>query len=248
MNLKNNIRNILYIGFALTGMIILSCNLSSKEVEVFSNADNADGTPEIRFQDEVAAFQMQDSVYGIDHKEIVFTGSSSIRMWKSLEDDMVGLDVVNRGFGGSTLKELHYYSEDLIYKYKPQLVVVYCGENDISEGASALDAYNAFKVFHEEFQRKLPESEMIYVSMKPSISRWDIWQDFVKANDLISEYCSANNRISYLDISEAMINIDGTIDTSIFIEDGLHMNESGYAIWTDIIHRTLTDLYVHAND
>lgn len=213
---------------------IKTAEIQEEEQNVFISID--------RFQKAIDAFKLQDSLESIDHKQIVFTGSSSIRMWSSLEEDMSEFDVLNRGFGGSTLAELNHYSENLIYSYSPEILVVYCGENDINDGLDPDQVVQEFKHLQKGFNENLPDSKLVYLSMKPSLARWDHWDAMSEGNEKISKLCEASDRSYYIDISQVMMKDSLELDSTIFIEDGLHMNAKGYELWTGIIKPFLTEL------
>ncbi|MEM7105124.1 MAG: GDSL-type esterase/lipase family protein [Bacteroidota bacterium] len=189
-----------------------------------------------RHESEIEAFRDADSVNPPEAGAIVFTGSSSIRMWSTLEQDMSPLRVVNRGFGGSTIPEVNNYFDDLIFPHDPSLVVFYCGENDLNEDKVNQElALDAFKEFLGLFSSNYPKTELIYLSKKPSVARWDKWAKMKSGNDYFKEYLTHFPNYHYLDISETMLLPSGQPDSTIFIEDMLHMNTEGYARWTTII-------------
>ncbi|MFK7949922.1 MAG: GDSL-type esterase/lipase family protein [Saprospiraceae bacterium] len=193
-----------------------------------------------RFEKEIQAFEEQDKENGIDKREILFVGSSSIRMWTTLSEDMQPYKVLNRGFGGATTAEVLQYYDRIIKPYKPKTVVIYVGENDISEGGQPQETVfltnQLFNKIHKDFKK----TKIIYISMKPSISRWNLWEDYKKGNATIKKICESNDRLFYLESADVMLNDDGSIKKDIFIEDGLHMNAKGYEDWTKIV-RSLLD-------
>lgn len=178
---------------------------------------------------------------------IVFTGSSSVRMWKTMTTDLDTLpyQVLNHGFGGSTLPQVNYFFDDLITPYQPEIVVLYCGENDITDGFKAKDVLASFRTFLRLLLIKSPSSKVLYVSMKPSPARWALWPEFEKGNQLIERFIRKLNSpdIQYLDIGPSMLNpiTQYPID-SIFTQDSLHLNANGYAIWKEEIIPKINEL------
>ena len=184
-----------------------------------------------RFEEEIRAFTSQDRQEGYQKDFILFTGSSSIRLWRSLEEDMKGWKVLNRGFGGATLRELNSYWESIAGKHRPDLVVLYCGENDLFEGASVDETVQNFETFLLQFRSSYPTVPLIYIAMKPSLSRWHLWEKFQEADLLIKQRLQADPNVTYVDLSPTMF--DGrTLNTTIFESDSLHMNAQGYQGWT----------------
>jgi len=190
-----------------------------------------------RYEKEIFAFEKQDDTLPYPKDAILFTGSSSIRIWKTLANDMSPVPVINRGFGGATLVELSYYAERMIYKYNPKAIVVYCGENDLACKFSRVeDVLNEFRILNEKRRIFLPETKVFFISIKDSPSRAYYAQKFKMANQMIQDYVKENpNELFYIDITPAMLDKQGVIDETIFKKDRLHMNSTGYERWTKII-------------
>ncbi|MEM9822939.1 MAG: GDSL-type esterase/lipase family protein [Bacteroidota bacterium] len=222
-------------------LLILSCQA---EKQPPTNAAGMTGTerakPDInRFKKEIDRFLESDQQAPREKGQVLFIGSSSIRMWDSLAVDMAPLEVINRGFGGSTLPEVIHYADQILFPYAPSTIVLYCGENDISEGASPLRVFRSFKTLIQEIRQKLPETMLYYIPMKPSIARWNLWPDYQKGNEMIATFIAAHEKMEYLDTSPTMLVDSISIDSSIFIEDGLHMNRAGYERWRDVVRAAL---------
>ncbi len=202
------------------------------------------GKPLNRFDQAIKNMEKEDSTRIVSTNEVLFTGSSSIRMWQSLEQDFDPIPGINRGFGGSTLPEVIHYADRIIFPYKPSLMVLYCGENDIADGASPVQVLSSFKKLDGMIRAKLPETKMIFISMKPSVARWALWEKYVEGNNLIHDYINTKEDRYYLDCSTVMLNEEGEPDPSIFIEDKLHMNAKGYEAWTTLVKPVVGKLYV----
>jgi len=193
-----------------------------------------------RYDAEIRKFELEDSISGIRKKAILFTGSSSIRLWKTLEADMAPLKVLNRGFGGSTLPEVTHYADRIILPYKPNIIVLYCGENDISNDETTPDdVFASFVVFHKFLRKNLPKTQLYYISMKPSVSRWKYWPKINEANLKIEAFIKKRKNYHYVDTASKMMDSNGMVFQDIFLQDNLHMNEKGYAIWTEVINPEL---------
>jgi lysophospholipase L1-like esterase len=191
------------------------------------------------FANEIAAFKTADSIhYPFEGKHpIVFAGSSSFRLWKNMEKDFEGYPVLNRGFGGSTLPDVIQYAEEVIIKYSPKQVIIYCGENDFAaaDTMKVTTVVNNFRLLFTMIRKKLPAVPIAYVSMKPSPSRTHLLPKFQQANKQIKKFLKYQPNTVYIDVYSLMLNNDGGIQKDIFIEDNLHMNEKGYRIWTEAI-------------
>lgn len=193
------------------------------------------GEPINRFEQAILNMEREDSLRTPKEGEVLFIGSSSIRFWKNLESDFDPIPVLNRGFGGSTLPEVIHYADRILFPYQSELIVLYCGENDISEGASPQQVLETFKKLDGMIRAKLPATKMIYISMKPSIARWNLWPGYAEGNELIKDYLAGSADRYFLDCSTVMLREDGTPDSTIFVEDMLHMNEVGYAGWKSLV-------------
>lgn len=198
-----------------------------------------------RFDEAIAAFKKEDEEKGIRKGKILFVGSSSIRFWETLEKDMEGLAVLNRGFGGSTLPEVLHYANQIIFPYQPEIIVLYCGENDISEGRTPQQAFETFRELTSQIAEKLPNTILFYLCMKPSVARWEMWSEMEESNQLFADYLAAEQaNMEYVDISAPMLNEEGMPRKDIFVEDMLHMNEKGYSAWTNIVKPLLEEVKV----
>jgi lysophospholipase L1-like esterase len=191
------------------------------------------------FVSEMYNFLVQDEVIPPAACSTVFTGSSSIRFWFTLEDDFPALDAVNRGFGGSGIAHATEYFDLLVTPHQPREIVFYSGENDISAGAAPGDVLASFQTFLDRKTAALGDTPVYFVSIKPSIARLSELESQSAANTLIRDYAATRDDLIYIDITEAMM--DGDTPKDLFISDRLHMNAAGYDIWAGIISEALAD-------
>ena len=190
----------------------------------------------LMFDPEIERFLEDDAAHPDRKAPIIFTGSSSIRKWKNLEEDMAPMPVLNRGFGGSIIPQVSFYAERILVPHQPKLIVLYAGENDISfPEASHTTPYHSFQKFVRLVHWHLPETRILFISMKPSRSRWQYWPKFYAGNELIRVYCETDPMLEFIDVSPVMLNEDCSLKRDIFIRDGLHLNEKGYELWTGVI-------------
>ena len=201
-------------------------------------------SPMVRFDPEILRFDTLDKENGLTKNGILFTGSSSIRLWNTMQEDMGDLPVLNRGFGGSTIPDVLHFMGRYLFQHKPQIIVFYCGENDIAAGATPQTVFESFKTFVKIIETKLPRTKMVYISMKPSVARWELWEKYKEGERLIKPFVESKSHIEYMDSSISMLDENGEIIKDIFIEDGLHMNEVGYEGWTKQLRPILEKMYV----
>ncbi|RZL18894.1 MAG: hypothetical protein EOO89_04920 [Pedobacter sp.] len=187
------------------------------------------------FWNEILEFRKKDSLQMPPSGGVVFVGSSSFRMWKDAEKQFSAYKVINRGFGGSNLVQANMYIKELVIQYKPAQVVIYSGENDIAEGASALETASRFATFFTNIRNQLPESNIVFVSIKSSPSRLKHKQTFDHANLLIKDFLKYYTNTTFIDIDTKMKTRDGQLRPELFLQDMLHMKPEGYEIWTKAI-------------
>lgn len=166
---------------------------------------------------------------------IVFVGSSSFRRWTTLAQDLPGLHVINRGFGGSEMADSAFYADRIVIPYKPKTVVVYAGENDLNAGKTPETVLADFRAFRAKVHAALPQTRIVYVGIKPSPSRWKINDRMQAANRLLAAECAQDKRLAFVDVWAAMLDARGQPRPELFVEDMLHMNAGGYAIWTRLL-------------
>ena len=200
-------------------------------------------SPMARFENEILRFDTLDKKNGLMKNGILFTGSSSIRMWLTMEKDLDGFPVLNRGFGGSTIPDVLHFMGRYLFQHEPQIIVFYCGENDIADGATPETVFQSFKTFVKIIETKLPRTKILYISMKPSVARWNLWEKYQEGEKLMKKYIDGKPKIEYMDSSFSMLEKNGEVKKDIFIEDGLHMNAKGYEGWTQQILPMLEKLY-----
>ncbi len=187
------------------------------------------------YWNEIQAFKQQDSISFPAKGQILFVGSSSFHYWKDVQQYFPKNPIINRGFGGSSLPHVIKYADKIIYPYKPKQVVVYCGENDINDGASPKTVLARFKLLYNNIRQHLGNVNVLYVSIKPSPSREKHLPAIQETNTLISKYLSTQSNVKYVDVYSKMMTPDGKIMQDIFGPDMLHMNAKGYTIWAHII-------------
>ena len=188
-----------------------------------------------QWEPEFAQFEAQDRASPPRPGSIVFVGSSSIRMWTTLDRDFPGVPVLNRGFGGSEAGDVARFAERIVVPYKPPVVVFYAGDNDLAAGKTPAQVLAAFQSFVRTMHRDLPRTRVVFVAIKPSIARWNIVDKMRAANQLVRDYASTDDRLAYVDVFTPMLDASGQPRRELYLEDGLHMTPAGYAIWRDLI-------------
>ena len=167
---------------------------------------------------------------------VLFVGSSSIRKWESLAQDCPVAPPLNRGFGGAQLGDVLHYANRIVVPYRPRLIVLYAGDNDLAAGRTPRQVYADYRAFVALVRRRLPKTRVVFVAVKPSIARWNIVGQIRAANALVRRYAARDPRhLAYVDVFTPMLGADGRPRPELFIDDGLHMTPAGYALWTSIL-------------
>ena len=189
------------------------------------------------FADEIAAFKKQDSIAFPPKHAILFVGSSSFRKWQDVSAYFPNYTIINRGFGGSTLPDMIRYEQDIIFRYQPKQIVIYCGENDVasSDTVTAQLVFDRFKKLYTDIRLVMPDVPVLFVSLKPSPARWQMRDRMIAANKLIKKYLKKKNNAAFVSVWNDMLGADGKPMPDIFVGDNLHMNAKGYAICQKII-------------
>jgi hypothetical protein len=188
----------------------------------------------VSFEENIAAFAAADREHAPPTGGILFVGSSSIRLWNDLEKQF-GPSIIMRGLGGSKLSDCTRYLDRLVFPYKPRLVVLYAGDNDLAEGIPPEDILINFQKFVDSVQRELPTTRIAYISIKPSPARARLIPKIRETNHLIQKYTSGNQKLDFIEVFTPMLDAEGRPRADLFRADALHLNEAGYTLWRKII-------------
>jgi lysophospholipase L1-like esterase len=201
----------------------------------FSEAGYDIVTSCIKWQKDMEAFAKQDATSPPVKGGIVFTGSSSIRRWETLAADFPEHRVLNRGFGGSELFDAVNYFDRLVLPHQPRLIVLYAGSNDINAGKTPERVEADFRKFVALVKQKLPGTRVAYIANAGNPARWKQVEQVRDANRRIEAITRADPQLAFINVFDAMLGPDGLPKPDIFVEDRLHMNEKGYAIWKQVV-------------
>lgn len=219
--------NLKCIALLLIGPLLTPVALPAQEKSAKTPAPH-------KWAEEIAKFEETDKLKPPPKNAILFAGSSSMVFW-NIPKSFPDLPVINRGFGGSQLRDSVYYAPRIILKHEPRIVVVYAGDNDLTQGITPKqlrqDFINFVKVIHDA----LPKTRILYVAIKPSTKRWNLFDKQQEANRLIEDICKKDDRLQYVDIVKPMLGADGKPRPELLRDDGLHLNNKGYELWTSIL-------------
>jgi len=194
-----------------------------------------------RFDQSIQNFEKWDSKNSFPKDAILFVGSSSIRMWKT-QESFHDLTLINRGFGGAHISDVIFFVEQTVLKYNAPIIFFYCGDNDIAGNKSSQQVLDDYKIFVQKVIENRSDTIIMFLAIKPSISRWGFWPEMDIANQLISQYSQTNDQLYYVDTATPMLEISSPPPTDLFISDGLHLSDIGYQLWADVVRAELAKL------
>ncbi len=160
-----------------------------------------------RWEKEIAAFEASDKTNMPPKGAILFVGSSSIRKWTTLAKDFPGKQVINRGFGGSEIAESTVFADRIIFPYEPKIIVMYAGDNDLAAGKSPDKVVGDFEAFLEKVHKRLPDTRVEYISIKPCPLRWKLKDKVNEVNNRIASI--KDDKLTFVDVYPSMLGTDG---------------------------------------
>jgi lysophospholipase L1-like esterase len=224
----------------LARMALVVFSLAQSPLTVLAQTDSGAQ----KWEAEIQAFEASDKTNPPPKGAILFVGSSSIRLWQSLAHDFRKHKVVNRGFGGSHLADSVSFVDRIVIPYRPKMILLYAGDNDIAAGKAPEQVLADFKSFVEKVQTALPKTRIAYISIKPSLARWQLVEKMKGANQLIKDYAQKKKNLMFIDVFTPMLGLDGEPRKELFVSDGLHLNAAGYELWASTIRPYLNSKHL----
>ncbi|RDC54913.1 GDSL family lipase [Pedobacter chinensis] len=198
------------------------------------------GQSKPNFWNDVQTIKKYDQMYKPPVHPVLFIGSSSIRKWDDLTQVFAKYNALNRGIGGAVTNDITFYLNDIVFPYDPRQIVIYVGENDLPNEKTTPDSVlNRTINLYQSIRAKLPSVPIVYISIKPSPSREKFKEKGVAANALIKEFLSKEPYTKFVDVYSLMLTKDGKMRPELFVDDMLHMNAAGYAIWKKAVQKHL---------
>jgi lysophospholipase L1-like esterase len=216
----------------LFSLALLSCSPVKKYI----------GTQEVQdYESDIRKFEQLDKSEQYSENAILFAGSSSIRLWSTLENDMAPYPVIQRGFGGAKLSDLAVYAGRIIDPHKCRAIVIFIA-NDISgseQDKSPKEVAALFRSVLKTIRKTHPTTPVFWIAITPTESRWRVWPKIQEANKQINKICDNQNNTYFIRTDYAFLDNTGKPIPELFRDDKLHLSESGYAVWTGIIKKEL---------
>ena len=219
----------------IAAVVITSC----------SPVKNYRSLPEVtRWETEILKFETPDQQENYPDNSIIFAGSSSIRLWNTLQDDMAPYPVIQRGYGGAKLSDFAVYAERILYPHKNSGIVLFIA-NDIAgteKDKTPREVLRLFKTVVKTIREKFPDTPVFWIGITPNEARWDVWPQIREANRLIKDHCVKTRNLHYIDTEEYFLDEKGLPKTELFVDDKLHLSPGGYKVWTSIIKAELNKI------
>jgi lysophospholipase L1-like esterase len=236
-NIELIMRKILLL-LPVTIFILLSCKNHAQEQVPIEDTIISE-VKEYPYEQDIRKFEAKDKEHFPEPGMVLFIGSSSVRLWQTLDDDMKGIRVLNRGFGGAITGNVLHYMNRIVFPYKPATIVFYCGDNDIASGKHPDEILKNYREFIQRVHDSLPKTNILMLANKPSMRRFEQLSVQKEVNNELKKICQEYKFVEYIDIATPMMINDTTVRNDIFKNDSLHMNDKGYAIWTGILRKKL---------
>lgn len=231
-------------------LVCLVAILAAPSFPIFAqNAPATTATSEVKklpFIADIEAFEAADKKQMPPQNGVLFLGSSSIRLWKTLTQDFPELTVLNRGFGGSQISDSLRYFDRIVMPYKPKMIVFYGGTNDIAAKKTPEQVAADFRQLASLVRIFLPETRLAFISANPSVMRWAMDDKMRELNRLVKAFVDENDgkngKLSFFDTHDKLLSADGKPRPEILQKDGLHLNEEGYKLWLSILKPQILEL------
>ncbi len=214
------------------GLLLLLC--------LPSNGTAAGNPDPLRLEKYIHRFDWQDAKNSYPADATLFIGSSSIYKWKTAAAFPTE-NIINRGIPGAQISDLTHYYPTLIKRYRPRKIVFYCGDNDIAAGKTPRQVLSDFTAFTRQLHNEPRETTLFFLAIKPSLLRWNVWPKMASANRLIKDFCLSHRRCVFIDTATPLLNRQNTPAPHLFRDNGLHLNNDGYAIWEKLLREKLTE-------
>jgi lysophospholipase L1-like esterase len=201
---------------------------------------------DVKFAEQIAAFEQADRTSPPPARGILFIGSSIFRLWTTLPEQMAPLPVFNRGFGGSRTHEVLAYMDRIVLPYRPRVIVYYCGSNDINAHVTPAQIAANFRTFVERVRQAQPATRILFVSINKAPQKRDRWGEVDEANRLIRAYVAQVPGLRYVDVNPALSDAAGAPRLDLYLPDLLHFHPPAYVEFTRIIKPALIEEWQRA--
>ncbi|WP_181136051.1 GDSL-type esterase/lipase family protein [Rathayibacter sp. AY1D3] len=231
----------------LVALLVLALVLAIAGIALsLASRSGGTGAPAASSPDPTSSVDMAERVAGLERRfaagfpqhSIVLTGSSTIGRWTTSKEDLRPLETYNIGIGGTTVANHLAWLDRMVAPFDPRAVIVYVGANDISgEEGSRTGAQTAGAVveYLQRVEEVAPDAELFYVEIAETPARASVGAEVRAANTAVSAYAETDDRVTFVPTADALVTSDGSVDPSLFVDDGLHFDEAGYARFSEAV-------------
>ena len=223
--------------------LVFLSNLSCSPFSKYSQSNR-------QFEEEVSILERLDVEEKAGEKDILFIGSSSIRLWDNINEDMYPYSSVKRGYGGAHFYDLIHFSERLVKNHTPKAIIIFVanditGSNGLTNLVGDLSPNEVKRLFKLNYKliRSIHKFIPIFlIETTPTLKRWKVWSEILKSNKKLESFCKKEPNLYYISTRDKFIGVDGLPIKSLFLNDELHLNTDGYKLWSNIIKTKLIEI------
>lgn len=217
-------------------LLLAACAVTpATESRAVAPVPAVDAVSDPAWAQDMTRFAAQDAATPPPADPVVFTGSSSVRFWETLAADFPGVPVINRGFGGSQVRDSVHYADQVALRYAPRQVLIYAGDNDINAGRTPQQVLHDFQAFVARLRAELPQVRIGYLAIKPSPLRIEQLPRQQDANRRVREWAATQRGVDFIDVATPLLDAQGVPREDLFVADRLHLNADAYALWREIV-------------
>jgi hypothetical protein len=197
------------------------------------------------WENDILRFEQLDRTVKDPENAVLFVGSSSIKLWSNIQEDMTPYSVIQRGFGGSKISDVAWFFKRIVFPHRFKAMLMFVA-NDITgapDDKSPEEVAALFQYILDTFRKHFPETPIFFIEITPTISRWTAWPRIAEANQLIRSICERETGTYFINTSDRFIGLDGKPIGGLFVEDKLHLNRDGYKLWSELIKKGLNFVF-----
>lgn len=183
-----------------------------------------------RWEKEISAFEAKDRANSAPQGAVLFTGSSTIRLWTTQAEDFPGHRIINRGFGGSQIVDCTHFADRIVFPYRPHTIFLRAGGNDIHDGKTPEEVFADFREFVRVVHAQLPATDIVFIGLCPSVARWNQAEAERRLNVAVKKFARRALHVKYLECYAMTLGADGRPRPELFVADQLHLNGQGYRV------------------
>jgi lysophospholipase L1-like esterase len=201
----------------------------------------------LKWEADIQVFDSLNAVEYSDENTLLVTGSSSVRLWNTIQSDLAPYQVMQRGYGGAKLTDFNHYAPRIIKAQTFKAILVFVA-NDITGGEhdrTPREVLQLFQILVEQVRERNPDTPLFWIETTPTPRRWSAIQEIRKSGELIRSYCEKNEDLHFIDTYEVFMNHEAEPDSAYFREDMLHLNREGYKLWSETLMKALDEAGIH---